>query len=298
MFALGALFVASCSNDDDKVNSKEATLGFKSETMVIKESAGRVQIPVAIEGYRDGNVSFEVVAEGTGNNPAKEGVNFRITDNTLSLLAKNDTTNSAVINVEFETIDDSEINDAREVTLTIKSAQGAKIKTSNSKIVITLRDNDAAFYEKFFGKWTLTAKDEEDNPVVKTVVISGAIDEDDPNYDKILKVTAPGLFNVGVSLDCEWYMAYTFDKNTKTGTLSHLMDTNHKVATYGGAYEWVFLTDDGQNFTDDPIVAEWKLGEGDAFPTEISWGEDHNIWLYQMGAGWWAMLYDVKITKQ
>ncbi|MCQ2223962.1 MAG: hypothetical protein MJZ35_09275 [Bacteroidaceae bacterium] len=296
MLALGAMFVASCSNDDEKVNSLETTVGFQSETLTIKESVGRVQIPVAIEGARNGNVSFEVVAEGTGANPAKEGVNFRITDNTLSLLAKNDTTKSAVINIEFETIDDSEINDPREVTLTIKSADGAKIK--NNKLVVTLRDNDAAFYEKFFGRWTLTAKDEDDNPITKTIIIRGAVDENDTEYDHILWVTAPALFNVGVNLDCEWPMEYTFDKATKTGTLSHLMNQN-TVATYGnGAYEWVFKTDNGESYTDDPIVAEWKLGEGDSFPTEISWGEDHNIWLYQPGAGWWAMMYDVKITKQ
>lgn len=297
MLALGAMFVASCSNDDEKVNSLDTTVGFQKETLSIKENSGIVNIPIAIEGYRDGDVSVEIVAEGTGANPAKEGVNFRITDNTLSLLAKNDTTSSAVINVEFETIDDSEINDPREVTLTIKSAEGAKIKTS--KIVVTLRDNDAAFYEKFFGKWVLKGVDHKGNAFEKPATITGAVDEDDPNYDKVLKITVPGLFNVGVALDCEWSLAYTFDKVTKTGTLSHIMFEDDYVATYSSAYKWVFLTEEDDELSDSPVTTSWKLGEGDTFPTEITWDEDQIIYLYQPSDGsLWAYMTDLKLVRQ
>ena len=298
MLALGAMFVASCSNDDDKVNNLETTVGFQKETLSIKENSGIVNIPITIEGYRNGNVSVEIVAEGTGANPAKEGVNFRITDTSLTLLAKNDTTNSAVLNVELQTIDDDEINEPREVTLTIKSADGAKI--GKQKIVVTLRDNDSAFYEKFFGKWILKGVDHKGVAFEKLATITGAIDENDTKYNKVLTITVPGLFNVGVSLDCEWRLAYTYDKQTKTGTLSHVM-LDDLVATYGSAYQWVFVTEDEEGYLDDsPVTTSWKLGENDAFPTEITWDEDQIIYLYQPGegGGLWAYMTDLKLVRQ
>ena len=86
-------------------------------------------------------------------------------------------------------------------------------------------------------------------------------------------------------------MQYTFDKETKTGTLSHLMNQNI-VASYGSDYQWVFLTD-----SDAPVMAQWQLGEGDVFPTEIYWGEEKKIYLYQPNVGWWDLLYDIKISK-
>ena len=150
LLAIGlvATVVASCSNDD-AVNTLETSVGFTQETLVIKENSGLVKIPIAIQGYRNGNVSVEIEAVGTGENPAVEGKNFVITDKNLKLLAENDTTNAAVLNVEFKTLDDSEINESREVTLTITAANGCSI--TKKSIVITLRDNDAAFFEKFFG---------------------------------------------------------------------------------------------------------------------------------------------------
>lgn len=295
LLAIGlvATVVASCSNDD-AVNTLETSLGFTQETLVIKENTGLVQIPIAIQGYRNGNVSVEIEAVGTGENPAVEGKNFVITDKNLKLLAENDTTNAAVLNVEFKTLDDSEINESREVTLTITAANGCSI--TKKSIVITLRDNDAAFFEKFFGKWQLTAKDGDDKDMSCTVTISGPSDEEDPDYDHILWVSAPALFNVGVALNCEWPMEYTFDKATKKGTLSHLMNQNY-VATYSTSYKWVFVTDNGESYVTDPVTAEWTLGEGDSFPTTIEWGEDKAIYLYQPGAGAWSLMYDIKLTK-
>lgn len=290
---LVATFVASCS-DSDEVNTLDTSLGFTQESLVIKENSGLVQIPIAIQGYRNGNVSVEIEATGTGENPAVEGKNFLITTKSLRLLAENDTTDAAVLNVEFKTLDDQDINEPREVTLTITSANGCNI--TKKSIVITLRDNDSAFFEKFFGRWQLTAKDSDDKDMSCVVTITGPTDEEDPDYNNILWVNAPALFNVGVVLNCEWPLQYTFDMATKKGTISHLMYQNY-VATYGSSYQWVFLTDNGESYTSDPVTAEWELGEGDSFPTTIEWGEEQTIYLYQPGAGAWNCMYDIKLTK-
>lgn len=305
--ALVATFVASCNDDDDfSVNTSKTVAGFEKTTMRTKESAGIINIPITVEGKRNGDISFEISAQGTGENPAVEGKHFVITEKNIKLLEKNDTTSSTTVNVQFQCLDDDVINEPREVTLTIKASNGVELQ--NKQIVVTLRDNDAAFYEKFQGKWTLTGmtsgdKDgDPDKEFSKEIVIKGAIDEEDTNYDHILTISAPALFNVGVSLNCEWPLEYTYDKETKTGTLSHLMNKG-TVASYGSAYQWIFVTDDGANLSGAPVTAEWALGEGDTFPTEVSWEMESDdepyrwIYLYQPGAGYWDYMYNLKISK-
>lgn len=299
MLTVAAVVLASCS-DDESFNTLQTTVGFEQENIAIKENVGLYNVPIAIDGYRNGDVAVEIVAEGTGANPAVEGKNFLITDKTLSLLADNDTTAAAVLNVQLQTIDDKEINDNRELTLTIKSAQGATVTTS--KVVITLRDNDAAFFEKFYGTWTLkgvyasTGKAFE-----KNVVLTGPNDETDPDYNKKLWATSPGLFNVGVSLDCEWPFYFTFDKETKTGTLSFGLYENY-VATYvapnGNTFQWVFVSDDGQSYTTDPVVATWKLDENGGLPAVIEWDPEAMIYLYQPGEGWWEAMYNLQLVQK
>lgn len=298
MLTVAAVVFASCS-DDDTFNTLQTTVGFEQETIAIKENVGYYNVPIAIDGYRNGDVSVEIVAEGTGANPAVEGKNFLITDKTLSLLAENDTTNAAVLNVQLQTLDDKEINDDREVTLTIKSAQGATVTTS--KVVITLRDNDAAFFEKFYGTWTIKGVYASSGKAFeKNVVLTGPNDETDPDYNKKLWATAPALFNVGVALDCEWPFYFTFDKDTKTGTLSFGLYENY-VATYtqgSTTYQWVFVSDDGQSYTTDPVPATWKLDENGGLPAVIEWDPDVMIYLYQPGAGWWEAMTQIQLIQK
>lgn len=295
MLTVAAVLFASCSDDDETLNSMQTSVGFETEAIAIKESAGMTKLPIVIEGYRNGDVSVEIIAEGTGANPAKEGEHFRITDNTLSLLAENDTTNNATLYIEFQPLDDKVINDNREVTLTIAAAKGATVKTQ--KLVVTLRDNDAAFFEKFYGKWTLTGVNDEGKTVEKTINITGPAEETDPDYNNILWATGKNLFEVGVDLNFEWPMAYTFDLASKKGTISILCNQNY-VATYGSAYKWIWVQLMGNSFVTDPLVAEWSLGEGDAFPTTIEWNPDATLVFYQPGAGWWGYITNLKMVQQ
>lgn len=299
MLTVAAVVLASCS-DDESFNTLQTTVGFEQENIAIKENVGYYNVPIAIDGYRNGDVAVEIVAEGTGANPAVEGKNFLITDKTLSLLADNDTTAAAVLNVQLQTIDDKEINDNRELTLTIKSAQGATVTTS--KVVITLRDNDAAFFEKFYGTWTIKGVYASSGKAFeKNVVLTGPNDETDPDYNKKLWATSPALFNVsGVSLDCEWPFYFTFDKETKTGTLSFGLYENY-VATYtqgSTTYQWVFVSDDGQSYTTDPVPATWQLDENGGLPAVIEWDPDVMIYLYQPGAGWWEAMTQIQLIQK
>lgn len=143
---------AACSSDDD-YNTNETTVSFASDAITTKESAGIINIPIKVTGLRNGSVNVTVKAEEVGANPAKEDVNYLITSKNINLNA--DDAETATMNVEIKIVDDDEINENRTFKLTIINANGAQIGDKAST-TITIRDNDAAFYEKFFGKWTLS----------------------------------------------------------------------------------------------------------------------------------------------
>ena len=264
MLFLAAGLFAACSDDDDAVNSQQTTVGFASEELVVKENAGYVSVPIQIEGYRNGNIYVEVEAVPTGENPAIEDEHYMITDKTLTLL--NDTTKTATLNVQFKTVDDQEINEARTFALNIKSLEGGQLTTKT--INITLRDNDAAFYEKFFGKWKISFYDwngfDKANygVVEKTITITGPSDEDDPDYDKVLTVILGEI-----------------------------------VSTYSTNYAWLFAGINGENFVFDDIFANWQLGEGDTFPTTIEWNPDNELFLVRNNGEVWGIWDHIKIEK-
>ena len=294
LLAVVSLF-AACSSDDD-FNTKEATVGFASDSVVTKESAGIVNIPISVTGVRNGNVTVTVKAEEEGVNPAKEDVNYMITSKTINIKA--DTLASGTMNVEVKMVDDSEINDNRTFKLTIVSANGAKIE-GNASTIVTIRDNDAAFYEKFFGKWNLSGNIQSSSGVSafsKDVTISGETDETADDYDHVLTVSAPGFINVGASIDCEFHLNYNFDLATKKGTIGIVC--GEVIATYGSSYEWMWVTDNGVSYTTDDVTAPWALGENDAFPTTITFPASKSLYFYQPGAGAWRILTDLKLTKK
>lgn len=286
---------AACSSDDD-YNTKDATISFASATITTKESAGMINIPVNITGARNGNVSFVIQAEEVGDNPAKEDVNYMITDKTLNLVT--DTLESGVVNVETKIIDDDELNADRTFKLTIVSANGAKIG-ENASVIVTIKDNESAVYEKFFGTWKLTGTLETSSGAAafsKDVTISGETDEENPDYNNILTASSTGMINVGVNLDCNWHFRYSFNQETKKGTIGFIC--GEVVSTYGSSYQWIWATDDGTNLTTDDVTAPWQLDDSNNLPTEITFPEESTVYLYQPGAGTWAMLYNLKLIKK
>ena len=108
-----------------------------------------------------------------------------------------------------------------------------------------------------------------------------------------MSVHAPAFLNVGVDLDFDWYFLYEFDKETKTGSLTFVQ--GETISSYGGVYEWCWLSN-AQYYT-----TEWALGEGDSFPTEISFSTEDNGPLYFFATapseGWWERYTDIKIRK-
>ena len=290
LLAVASLF-AACSDDDDNVNSATATVSLSQDTITVKENTGYFNVPIALTGARNGDVKVTVTVTPAATNPAVDDTNYLVTDKTITIPSTDSTAN-----VQIKTVDDAEINENRSFTLTI-TAEGATL--GNSKTVVVLRDDDAAFYEKFFGKWMLTCTSSDgktETPIKCEVTITGETDEAAKNYDKILTCEAPNMLNVGVALSPVWHFRYSFDKSSKAGTLGFIM--GEQVASYGSSYQWIFVTDDGKNYTTDDVTATWALGSDGSFPAEITFPADKTIYLYRPGQGPWMILYGFKITKE
>ena len=298
LLAIVGIF-AGCS-DDESFNTSSATIGFTSDLLMLKENSGMVNIPIEIKGRINGDIKLVITATGKGSNPAEENKNYLITEKNLTLLAVNDTSETAVLNVELKTLDDAEINENREFTISIVSCNGATV--SRKSIDVTLRDNDAAFFEKFFGTWTLTGTVQGQNGVSnlenKVITISGPTDESDPSYDKFLTVSAPKMVNVGADLDFTWRFAYTFDKDTKQGTLSLIMDET--VSKFGSSYSWKFKSYiNGQPSTEN-YVTTWSL-DNNALPKTIQLFPDKSILFYGGTAadpGIWRIFKFTSMTRK
>lgn len=303
LLAVATPFFTSCSEDDNDVNTRECTVGFESNAVTIDETVGYAQIPIAVSGHRNGPVRVVIEAAPAGTENAVEGTHYMITDKTLNLNA--DTLSTGTINVEVKVIDDREINDDRQFTLTITSAEGAEITTQQT--TVTISDNDGDFYRAFAGTWTINAKKPVTNDegyvigeqdYTANVEITAA-SENDPDYENYLSASSVGMFNIGISVDCNWRFHYTFDMDSMQGTLGFVL--GDVIASYRGVYNWTWGTGtpDGQNITwQGEVTATWTLSESGGVPDTITFPEGATLYLLDPNFGWFSAIYDITMTRQ
>lgn len=208
--ALAAITLSACSDDDDKAtwnNNSNVTVDMQKTEISVKENRGLFNVPVVVNGDADGNIMVTVQINETGSTPATDDSNFLVTSKTIVIEPED-----KVGNIEIMTVDDAIINDPRTFTVTIVEAKGAKIGNTPTTTV-TLKDNDAAFYEKLQGNWKFNFKTSAGADSNWSVSVLG-FDEDEPGYNEDLYVY--GLFGYNWT---ETYMQYHFDTSTLTGGL-------------------------------------------------------------------------------
>lgn len=257
MFLLAALavpFLASC--DDDEFNSRECTVGFTSDQVTVSEfSDGYVNIPIAINGRRNGPINITVSAEGTGSIPAVEGENYAITDKTLNV--NPDTLTTSTVNVELRLIDDYIMNADRQFTLTITSVDGATVE--RSQVTVTIADNDGNFYEAFAGQWYFNATNYSGVQIKRPITITAATDQSDEAYNNFLYGTASNLCGAGetMSLVFQWL----YDDAAGMGMLG-LQASGGTIGMYGGTYPiQLYLSPNGGNLYTGSLTSEWEVTE-------------------------------------
>ena len=184
MLCVAALFTACSDDEEGWGNASKATVEFEQAEIVVKENKGIVYIPVKVTGENKGRVQVTVAVTAADENGAEEDVNYMITSKTIAIAAED-----TIGNIEFITVDDEEINANREFVVSIASVKGATaVEGTQTKVV--LRDNDAEFYDKLTGKWTMNYTDAQSGAQGSwTINVIGADDENDPDYNNYLYVT-------------------------------------------------------------------------------------------------------------
>ena len=180
---LASALFAGCSQEDEiSWNSAEATVSMEQAELVVKENKGMVNVPVVVEGKLNGAVEVTVEVAEVGENAAMEDVHYLVT--TKSVVIPADATGGKI---EFKTVDDADINEARTFVMKIKSANGATIGAADSTVV-TLKDNDSQFYEKLQGRWKMTSVNANGGSQSWNVTIVGA-EEGQEGYNEVFQVT-------------------------------------------------------------------------------------------------------------
>lgn len=201
-FVLATAIFASCSEEELSWNSSAATVSMEQAELVYKENKGMVNVPIVVDGELNGPVEVTVEVAEVGENPAMEDVHYIVTSKTVLIPA--DATSGKI---EFKTVDDADINEARTFVINIKSVNGATVGEAASTTV-TLKDNDSQFYEKLQGRWKMTS-----SAGTWNINIIGA-EEGEEGYNEVFQVT--GIMGY------DWTsmtMFYSYDVATKTGSV-------------------------------------------------------------------------------
>lgn len=299
MLVLAGAIFASCSDDDASTNTNSGvTVEFESATTNIRENAGYITVPVKVTGARNGNVSFTITTAEVGSNPAKEDTHYLVTTKSYNLNV--DTLKSNTVGVEIKIVNDTEENDPRQFSLTISSANGATIGTTATNTV-TVRDDDSSLYGKLAGTWKLNGTLETSSGTgafSSEVTITTATDETE--YEKYLYVSAPGLINIGVSLDLNFKLQYAYNDDANEGSLGIVC--GKEVSSYeasAGTYSWSFYTVSGNYLTTNPLVADFELEDG-KIPSVITF-DSSELYFYgglSGNTGTWAILSNLSLSKE
>lgn len=293
LFALllaSTLFVG-CSDDDSDWNNSDATVSMGQAAIAVKEAKGIFNVPIQVEGTQNGPIQVTVEVAETGSNPAMDDIHYYVTSKTILIPA--DATSGKI---EIMTVDDEDINEPRTFTISIKSAQGAKIGT-NSECVVTLKDNDAEFYEKLQGTWTMQATSAFDGSKASWKVKVYGYDEEEEGYNKTLYIS--GMMGYDWT---EAELSYNFDMATNKVSVSFVLGSQFASGVNFGVGEPcnVFLatTTTGE----DVNLTGTMGGRCSADLKTITFDEEKILGFFVItasgqGIGYWDAYYDITMSR-
>lgn len=251
LFAVAAVFTACSDNDDENWNSNSATVSMAQGAMTVSEAKGLFNVPVAVSGERNANVQVTVAVAAADVNPATEDVDYLITTKTINI-----SPDQTVGNIQIKSVDNEDINENRKFTLTIVDVKGATLGDVKSTEV-TLKDNDALFYEKFAGQWKMNTVNNNGAAQNWDVTVYTA-EEGDPDYENFIYVSG--------MMGYDWTLAtlkYNYDKATNKVTLTVVTGFSDVIPFaedvnfgLGGLNDVYLVSVIGGKLTTAPITAE------------------------------------------
>lgn len=250
--ALGLFgFVLTACSDDDKTvwnSDTNVTVEFAKPTASWKEGKGMCFLPLQVNGKANGNIEVTVSVTTPEQNAAVENKHYVITTKTIII-----PDDESKMNLEFNVLDaDEDINQSRLFTVSIVDVKGAEIGTNNL-CEVTIRDNDADFYDKLSGNWNANIIDRYGTEATIPVKLL-AFDEEDEGYSNYYLLT-------GLQSYCEIVVEYNFDIETGTGYLDIPFGQDVAVVNFTGygALPVLFAGFDGKYvYTEGQIDMTWS----------------------------------------
>lgn len=239
---LGVSMVA-CSDDTKWNTDSNVTVEMAQASVKVMENRDVFYVPLKVTGKTNGPISVTVDVAEVSVNPAVENVNYYVTSK--KVVIPDDETE---VKIEFTTVNDKEINDDREFTVTITKVEGAKLGEVVSTVV-TLRDDDGIPYEAIQGVWKLNGMDLFDNvPASQNITISGIEDDQDPAYGKVLYFSG----FVGSS-DLKIEVSFTYVEAEQKGYIN--LPLGQVMGMYNNTYECQFWGLNGQYVNDEGVIS-------------------------------------------
>lgn len=146
------LAFAACSDDDENMNSGNATVGFSQSEIEIKENVSGILVPITVKGEHNGLVETTVVVKDANGVSMEIDKTILLTSGNMRIPAEEDAVNLEI----YLNIATKEDNFDRSFTLEITNARGATIETGICKINI---QEVVDPYDKLVGEWTFQAVD-------------------------------------------------------------------------------------------------------------------------------------------
>lgn len=268
LVACSALLFAACSNDDWNTNS-DVTVEMAQASIKTKENVGVFYVPLKVTGTTNGPIKVKVEVEEVAASPAIENVHYLVTSKSVTIPA-----DSVEVGIEIVAENDMDLNDDRMFVISIVEADGAKIGSQKSCDVI-IRDDDGLFYEAIQGTWTLSEYSIfDDSPESFTMRVTGILDEESPDYEKLLyfsgwgedmDLTAEAEYSIDANNEITIYIPYgqviggpyNFSAPVGVASIYFYGLSGNSILTSGGVYGTVSA--DLKTITFDPY-AEILLG--------------------------------------
>ena len=241
LLACSALFVTACSNDDDWNSASDVTVQMASSSISIIENVDLFYVPVEVIGKANGPVRVTVDVTEAATNPAVADKHYIVTSKTVVI--PDDKTE---IGIEIAATNDMDMNEDRHFTISITSAEGAKIG-AQATTDVTIRDDESIPYESIIGKWTYSYISAYDGASSSFSLKIVGVSEGNPNYNK--KVYLQGfLGESGLVAEAN----FNYDEDTKEITLE--IPFGQELGVYDDTYDVILFGVDG-----DYIVQEGSI---------------------------------------
>lgn len=146
MFLLPLSFMA-CSDDEESINGGNATVGFASDQITVKETDNALLIPINVTGDHTGLINARVELQDAQGNSVTPDETIIMTSGNFRFPAGVETVDVEI----YATCNTRVMEPGRSYALVITDAQGATIGTSRCQVNIEEVPDP---YEQLLGSWT------------------------------------------------------------------------------------------------------------------------------------------------